>query len=54
MPLPSKLSREILLMLVIPLIKLSDAAASFSIRVPKSSGAKVFLIHTGIFLAITG
>ena len=54
MPLPSKLSKLTLLILEIPRIKLSVTADSFSINVPYSSGAKVFLIHTGIFLLITG
>ena len=53
-PLPSKLMSTKLLILEIPLIGESFSATSFLITVPTSCGAKVFFIHTGIDLLITG
>ena len=54
MPLPSKLIKAILLMLVMPRIKCSLAAALVSIMVPSSVGAKVFFTQTGMPLLNTG
>ena len=53
-PLPSRLSTAILSILVIPRMISFSAADSDSIRVPWSSGAKVFLTSTGMPRAITG
>ena len=53
-PAPSKLNKQMSLMLEIPRIKLSSLGDSFSINVPGCSGSKVFLIRTGIFSYMTG
>ena len=53
-PAPSKLNKQMSLMLEMPRIKLSSLGDSFSIKVPGCSGSKVFLIRTGIFSYITG
>ena len=53
-PVPSKLNKQISFILEMPLIKFLSAGDSFLIIVPAWLGSKVFFIHTGMFLCITG
>ena len=53
-PAPSKLNKQMSLILEMPRITLLSFGDSFSIHVPGCAGSKVFLIHNGIRACITG